>query len=75
MRAGQHYFMARGSAMECAAHLDAMTTMVMARGSAMECAAHLDAMTAMGVVDRSGIGGGHEFLERVVAMLTKMCDV
>ena len=25
--AGHHYFMARGSAMECAAHLDVMTAM------------------------------------------------
>lgn len=47
----------------------------MARGSAMECAAHLDVMTAMGVVDAERYGRGLELLERVVAMLTKMCDL
>ena len=47
----------------------------MARGSAMECAAHLDVMTAMGIVDAERYRRGIEFLEGVVAMLTKMCDV
>ena len=47
----------------------------MARGSAMECAAHLDVMTAMGVVDADRYQRGLELLERVVAMLTKMCDL
>ncbi len=47
----------------------------MARGSAMECAAHLDVMTAMAVVDADRYRRGIELLERVVAMLTKMCDL
>ena len=47
----------------------------MARGSAMECAAHLDVMTAMAVVDAERYRRGLELLERVVAMLTKMCDL
>ena len=54
-RTGHHYFMARGSA--------------------MECAAHLDVMTAMAVVDAERYRRGLELLERVVAMLTKMCDL
>ena len=47
----------------------------MARGSAMECAAQLDVMTAMAVVDAERYRRGLELLERVVAMLTKMCDL
>jgi hypothetical protein len=39
----------------------------------MECAAHLNVMTAMGVIDAERYRTGLELLERVVAMLTKMC--
>ena len=46
----------------------------MARGSAMESAAHLDVMRAMGLVEEARYSKGIELLERVVAMLTKMCD-
>ena len=46
-----------------------------ARGSAMECANHLDVMTAMALVDTERYRRGLELLERVVAMLTKMCDL
>jgi hypothetical protein len=41
----------------------------------MESAAHLDVMTAIGVVDVDRYRRGIELLERVVAMLTKMCDL
>jgi four helix bundle protein len=47
----------------------------MARGSAMESASHLDVMKAMTVVDDERYRSGIELLERVVAMLTKMCEV
>ena len=46
-----------------------------ARGSAMESAAHLDVMTAMAIVDADRYRRGIELLERVVAKLTKMCNL
>ena len=54
---------------------DAAHHFFIARGSAMESAAHLDVMRAMGIVDEATYARGIELLERVVAMLTKMCDV
>jgi four helix bundle protein len=43
------------------------------RGSAMECAAVLDHLRALGVVKDDGYQRGIELLERLVAMLTKLC--
>src|SRR4051794_12762250 len=45
---------------------DAVRFYTIARGSALECAAILDAMEAMGVIDKPGLTGGRELLERVV---------
>ncbi|HEX5660695.1 MAG TPA: four helix bundle protein [Polyangiales bacterium] len=44
-----------------------------ARGSAMECAAVLDHLQALGVVQDDKYRRGIELLERLVAMLTKLC--
>ena len=44
-----------------------------ARGSAMECAAVLDALSVLKGIDAGTQQRGGELLERVVAMLTKMC--
>jgi four helix bundle protein len=44
-----------------------------ARGSAMECAAILDALHVLGVVEPAKHKRAAELLERLVAMLTKMC--
>ena len=52
---------------------DVARTYAIARGSAMECAAVLDALKALKVVREPQYVRGIELLERVVAMLTRMC--
>ena len=52
---------------------DAARAYAIARGSAMECAAILDALLLLKVVDASVHAHGMELLERIVAMLTKLC--
>ena len=52
---------------------DAARTYAIARGSAMECAAVMDALQLLKIVDSSRYQRGIELLERVVAMLTKLC--
>jgi four helix bundle protein len=44
-----------------------------ARGSAMECAAALDVLRVMKAIDAATYITGNELLERIVAMLTRMC--
>lgn len=44
-----------------------------ARGSAMECSAILDACRVLSLVDGAIVEEGKSLLERIVAMLTKMC--
>jgi four helix bundle protein len=44
-----------------------------ARGSAMECAAILDTLRILQVVEPDRYQSGLELLERIVAMLTKLC--
>ena len=44
-----------------------------ARGSAMECAAILDACRVLGLGDSKRIEEARAHLERIVAMLSKMC--
>lgn len=45
-----------------------------ARGEAMECVASLDILKIRGLLDSTRYAKGIELLERVVAMLTKLCD-
>jgi four helix bundle protein len=45
-----------------------------ARGEAMECVASLDVLKVRRLVDSDRYARGIELLERVVAMLTKLCD-
>jgi four helix bundle protein len=45
-----------------------------ARGEAMECAASLDVMKVRKLVDAQRHARGIDLLERVVAMLTRMCE-
>ena len=52
---------------------DAARAYAIARGSAMECAAVLDALSVLKVIEAGTQQRGGELLERVVAMLTKMC--
>ena len=52
---------------------DAARAYAIARGSAMECAAVMDVLQLLKVVDSSRHQRGIELLERVVAMLTKLC--
>ena len=52
---------------------DAARTYAIARGSAMECAAVLDALLILKIVDSSSHQCGIALLERIVAMLTKLC--
>ena len=52
---------------------DAARCYAIARGSAMECAAILDTLRVLGVADPDRHQRGIELLERVVAMLTKLC--
>ncbi len=54
---------------------DGARSYFIARGSAMESASHLDVMKVMATVDDERYQRGIHLLERVVAMLTKMCDV
>ena len=44
-----------------------------ARGSAMECAAILDALRTLEIIDADRHRHGLELLERIVAMLTRLC--
>ena len=44
-----------------------------ARGSAMECAAIIDALMLLSIVDVAEQEAALGLLERIVAMLTKMC--
>jgi len=52
---------------------DAARTYAIARGSAMECAAVLDALLVLTVVEPETHQRGCELLERIVAMLTRLC--
>jgi four helix bundle protein len=52
---------------------DAARAYAIARGSARECAAVLDALSVLKVVDARMHQRGADLLERVVAMLTKLC--
>jgi four helix bundle protein len=45
-----------------------------ARGEAMECVASLDVLKVRRLIDADRYARGIELLERVVAMLTKLCD-
>jgi four helix bundle protein len=52
---------------------DAARAYAIARGSAMECAAALDVCRLLGILEESRHGAGMALLERVIAMLTKLC--
>ena len=52
---------------------DTARCFAIARGAAMECAAVLDVCRLLKVVDEAAYARGKELLERVVAMLTKLC--
>jgi four helix bundle protein len=52
---------------------DAARCYAIARGSAMECAAILDALQVLQVIVPDRHRRGSELLERIVAMLTKLC--
>ena len=52
---------------------DACRAYAIARGSAMECAAALDALRVLKAIDVAVHQRGCELLERIVAMLTKLC--
>ena len=52
---------------------DAARAYAIARGSAMECAAVLDALKVLAIVDEAVYRRGCELLERIVAMLTRLC--
>ncbi len=52
---------------------DAARTYAIARGSAMECAAILDALRTLEIIDADRHRRGLELLERIVAMLTRLC--
>ena len=54
-------------------HADAARCYAIARGSAMECAAILDALKLLAVVSDERYRRGCSLLERLVAMLTKLC--
>ena len=53
---------------------DAARTYAIARGSAMECAAVLDALSVLGVLEAAAHENGDALLERIVAMLTRLCS-
>jgi four helix bundle protein len=57
----------RNSAADAARHYS------IARGSAMECAAILDGLHALSVIEGSEHAKAIELLERIVAMLTRLC--
>ena len=52
---------------------DAARGYAIARGSAMECAAILDTLLVLKVVEPNIHQRGCELLERIVAMLTRLC--
>ena len=52
---------------------DSARVFAIARGSAMECAAVLDALLVLKLVDAMKHQRGVDLLERVVAMLTRLC--
>ena len=52
---------------------DARRTYAIARGSAMECASALDALLVLKAIDAAAHRRGCELIERIVAMLTKLC--
>jgi four helix bundle protein len=52
---------------------DAARAYAIARGSAMECAAIFDVLKILQIVDEDRHRRGCSLLERVVAMLTKLC--
>ena len=52
---------------------DAARAYAIARGSALECAAVLDALSVLKVVDQGTKQRGGDLLERVLAMLTRLC--
>jgi len=52
---------------------DAARTYAIARGSAMECGAILDALRTLEIIDADRHQRGLELLERIVAMLTRLC--
>jgi four helix bundle protein len=52
---------------------DAARCYAIARGSAMECAAILDTLLVLQLADHPHHRRGIELLERIVAMLTKLC--
>ncbi|MBK7858452.1 MAG: four helix bundle protein [Archangiaceae bacterium] len=52
---------------------DTARSFAIARGSAMECAAALDALRVLKLVENERHRQGMELLERVVAMLSRMC--
>ena len=53
---------------------DSARAYAIARGSAMECAAVLDAMAVLEVIAPAAKQRGDELLERLVAMLTRLCN-
>ena len=56
-----------------ASEADGARHYAIARGSAMECAAIVDALHILGVVEPSQHTRAADLLQRLVAMLTKMC--
>ncbi|MFL5371176.1 MAG: four helix bundle protein [Myxococcales bacterium] len=52
---------------------DIARTYAIARGSAMECAALMDLLAVLEVIDPETKDRAAEILERVVAMLTRLC--
>jgi len=52
---------------------DAARAYTIARGSAMECAAILDALRTLKIIDSDCHRSGMDLLERIVAMLTRLC--
>ncbi|MFL5443023.1 MAG: four helix bundle protein, partial [Myxococcales bacterium] len=52
---------------------DVARTYAIARGSAMECAALMDLLAVLEVIDPETKDRAAEILERVVAMLTRLC--
>jgi four helix bundle protein len=54
-------------------HADAARSFAIARGSAMECAAIFDALKLLEIASEERHARGCGLLERLVAMLTKLC--
>lgn len=52
---------------------DKARTYAIARGSAMESAAVLDVCLTLKLVDEASYVQGSDLIERIVAMLTKLC--